>query len=38
MKNNAKKAKAAASVSLTVAQQSSSIDNSGMNYLSFFFT
>jgi hypothetical protein len=36
MKNNAKKAKSAASVSITAAQQQSSIDNSGMCYFIFF--
>jgi hypothetical protein len=36
MKNNAKKAKSAASVSITAAQQSPSIDNSGMDGFRFF--
>jgi hypothetical protein len=33
MKNNAKKAKSAASVSITAAQQQSSIDNNGNQYI-----
>ena len=35
MKNNAKKAKSAASVSTIVSQQSPSVDNSGMKNFSF---